>query len=294
MNKKLFLFTILFFLFSFQIKKSFTIDHIVYLNKVNEIDSIYRFKNDTLKALKMYHELFKKYPPHNSYLIEEYQTYITLSDKYQQNFGGKESLYKLIPLVAPNWKYNRMDKDFFALYKKYGIDSLEVEEKIDIWKKGLNRKLVDSFTVASSRDREKNRSDGKLSLLNDKKNRQLFIWTFNNYGYPSRQKIGLWGNNDVFMTMDVLLNHIGGSGDESYGYFKEKILEYVKSGDCLPIDYALMIDKKAGTENAESVYGVLNFNGKKGDTVTIDRNRKKIGMPSLKHSKKIRDDFFKE
>lgn len=293
MNKTFVFLIILLSMFSCQIRKNDNTNHIAYLNKVNEIDSIYRLKNDTLTALRMYHELFEKFPPHNSHLIKEYQTYIMLSDKYHTDFGGKESLYKLITLVAPNWKYNRMDKDFFALYKRYGIDSLEVEKEIDIWKKGLNRKLVDSFTVASLRDRENNRQ-GKISLLNDKKNRQLLVWTFNNYGYPSLQKMGLWGNNDVFMPMNSLLNHIGGSGEKSYDYFQKKILGYVKSGECIPLDYAFMIDKKAGTTNSESVYGVLYFNAKKGDTSTIDRNRKKIGMPSLKHSKKIHDDFFKE
>lgn len=139
MNKSVFFLCIICIIFSCQTRKY---DQITYLNKVNEIDSIYRMKNDTIKAVKMYQKLFKKYPPHNSSLIDEYQTYIVLSDKYHQDFGGKKSLYKLLPLVAPNWKYNRMDKELFALYKKYGIDSTEVEKEVAVWKKQLNKKLV--------------------------------------------------------------------------------------------------------------------------------------------------------
>jgi len=273
-----------------QIKPS---NHITYLNRVNEIDSIYRFKKDTLLALTMYDALFKEFPPHNSYMINEYQSYIVLSNMVNRDFGGKKSLYKLIPLIAPNWKYNKMDKDLLKLYKKYGIDSLEVEGEIGKWKRSLNKRLVDSFSIASLRDQEKNRRDGQLQRLNDKKNRELLTWTFNNYGYPSVQKIGIWGNNDVFMPMNSILNHIGGSSSEDYIYFRDKILEYIKLGDCNPEDYAYMVDKRAGSDNMGSVYGVLYFNKSKTDTIVINRNRKKIGMPSLQHSKKILEDFLK-
>lgn len=280
-------------MFSCQLRKPESMSHITYLNKVNEIDSIYRFKRDTLTALTMYQNLFKKYPPHNSYLIDEYQNYIILSDKYHQDFGGKESLYKLITLVAPNWKYNRMDKDFFALYKKYGIDSLEIESKVTDWKKGLNKILVDSFSIAAFRNEEFRIPiyNNKLQNINDKKNAKLFMWTFDNFGFPSLQKIGLWGNNDIFMPMGNILNHM--ADEEQYSYFKERLLEYVKTGECTPEDYAIFIDKRTGMDNVNSIYGLLYFNGKKVDTATIDKNRKKIGMPSLKHSKKIHDDYFK-
>lgn len=287
MNKNTFLFVILLFIYSFQLRKSDPIDHIEYLNQVNAIDSIYRLRNDTLTALKMYHSLFKKYPPHNSYLINEYQTYIVLSDKYHQDFGGKESLFRLIPLVAPNWKYNRMDKDFFTLYKKYGIDSLEVESEVRKWKSKLNKVLVDSFSIASVRDQEMARSDRDIMIKNDKKNEKLLIWTFNNYGYPSPQKIGLW-NNDNRLIVDVILNHMAGT--EHFPYFKQKILEYVKTGECTPQEYAEMIDKH-GIITGKDFYGTFN-NVLIRDSALVNRNRKKIGIPSLKHSKKIHIDYF--
>ncbi|KAA0126336.1 hypothetical protein FY557_18065 [Chryseobacterium sp. SN22] len=285
-QKNIFFLFICILAFSCQTRKH---NHITYLNKVNEIDSIYRLKNDTLTALKMYQTLFKTYSPYNSELIDEYQTYIILSDKYHEDFGGKESLYKLISLVAPNWKYNRMDKSFFALYKKYGIDSLEIEEKVTNWKRGLNKRLVDSFSVASFRDQEKRRRDAVLRQKNDEKNEQLLLWTFKNYGYPSLQKIGLWGNNDTFMSMSILMNHAADS--KRYPYFKEKLLEYIKTGECIPDDYAAMIDKYSlMTEIPE--YGTFS-NVPIVDSVRVNKNRKKIGLPSLKHAKKIHDDYFK-
>lgn len=266
----------------------------MYLKEVNEIDNIYRIKNDTLTALKMYQNLFKKYPPHNSYLINEYQTFIILSDKNQLDFGGKESLYKLIPLVASNWKYNRLDKDFFALYKKYGIDSLEIENKVADWKKGLNKRLVDSFSIAFFRNQEFRMPNyiEKLQSINDKKNAKLFMWTFSNYGFPSLQKIGLWGNNNTFMPMGNILNHMAGLDNKNYPYFKEKVFEYLKNGECTPEDYAEMIDKRAYIEGKDCVYCAVS-NSQISDSIQINKNRQEIGMPSLKHSKRINADYFK-
>ncbi|MBT2623786.1 hypothetical protein [Chryseobacterium sp. ISL-6] len=276
---------------SCQIRKS---DHTAYLNRVNEIDNIYRIKSDTLTALKMYQNLFKKYPPHNSHLINEYQTYIIISDKYNLDFGGKESLYKLIPLVAPNWKYNRLDKDLFDLYKKYGIDSLEVENKVADWKKGLNKKLVDSFSIAFFRNQEFRMPKyiEKQQSINDAKNAKLFVWTFSNYGFPSLQKIGLWGNDNIFMPMGNMLNHMAGLDNKNYPYFKEKVFEYMKKGECTPEAYAEMIDKRAYMEGKDCVYCTVR-NSRVSDSVQVNKNRYEIGMPSLKHSKRINADYLK-
>lgn len=291
MIKNLFFFISLLIFFSCQIKKQ---NHINYLNKVNDIDNIYRLKNDTLTAIEKYRKLFKKYPPHNSHLINEFQTYITLSDKRNENFGGKESLYKLIPLIAPNWKYNKYDKYLISIFKKYDIDSIELENRITTWKKSLNKKLVDSFSIAFFRNQEFRTPKyiEKLQTINDKKNSELFLWTFNNFGFPSVNTIGLWGNNDIFMPMGNILNHMAGLDNKNYNYFKEKIYEYVKQGECTPEDYAEMIDKRAFIEGKECVYcNVSNSNIK--DSLQINKNRRDIGLPSLKHSRKINSDYLK-
>ena len=117
-------------------------------NKVNDIDSAFRFQKDTLTTIKKYRKLFKKYPPKNQERIYEFETFIKIADKKSKKFGGQKNLNKLIPLVAPNWKFKKQEKDFFKLYQKYGIDSLEIEQKISTWKKGLNKQLVDSFSIA--------------------------------------------------------------------------------------------------------------------------------------------------
>ena len=273
--------------------KTKPVNYITYYNKVNEIDSIFRFQRDTLTTIKKYRKLFRKYPPKNQERISEFETFIKIADSKNKKFGGQKSLFKLIPLVAPNWKYKKEEQDFFELYKKYGIDRIKIEQEVSNWKKGLNKKLIDSFTIAFIRDQEKEREDVSLFKINDKKNAELFLWTFKNYGYPSLQKIGLWGNNDVFMPMSSLYLHM--PWQDQYLEIQKKILEYVKSGDCPPRDYAGMVDRHLlQVKNEDILYGHYISYDTVLDTIKVNKNRKSIGLPSIQHSVKIRKDVFKK
>ena len=260
-------------------------NYILYYNKVNEIDSIYRIANQPEEAIKQYRKLFRKYNPKNQDRIEEYETYIKLSDHYQKNFGGKKSLYKLIPLIAP---YEGSYEKYYDLFEKYGIDSTEVKQRIADWKKGLNKRLIDSFSIAFIRDQAEERKNPELREKNDKINAQLLRWTFENYGYPSVQRIGLIGNNDVFMPMHPLFSHMVDA--EEYPYFKMKMLEYIKSGDCIPRDYANMVDRhNLQVSKEEMLYAAYPSYTAVIDTAKVNRNRKTIGLPALKRSSTIKN-----
>ncbi|MFS4472125.1 hypothetical protein [Chryseobacterium sp. T20] len=265
-------------------------NYIPYYNKVNEIDSIYRVAKQPEKAIKLYKVLFRKYHPLNQERIEEYETYIRLSDQHQKKFGGKKSLYKLIPLIAPYWVYKRQNSKFIKLYKKYDIDSLDMERKVAQWKKRLNQKLADSFAVAFKRD-QSSRNDLNYQEItkNDKKNAELLKWMFENYGFPSMQKIGLL-NGDFFMPSGPILLHMG-DYDEYHQYFKTKILEYVKSGECPPRDYAAMIDRNNLHHKVPYTYGVYQGYQNIKDSATTNRNRKSIGLPSLTYRNKLAKDL---
>ncbi|MBB6332841.1 hypothetical protein HNP24_003844 [Chryseobacterium sediminis] len=268
-------------------------NYIDYYNKVYAIDSTLRVNKDTLSTIKQYKKLFKKYPPSQNERIEEYENYIKFSDKYNKNFGGKKSLYKLIPLVAPYWKFKRKDTDFFKLYKKYGIDSITVERKIVEWKNSLNKQLVDSFRIAFIRDQAKDSITGQQSLNNFRKNAALLKWTLANYGYPSMQKIGLETDDGVFMPMLIYLNHM--AQIEDYEYFKTKLLDYVKSGDLPPRDYVEMVERHVQINHLKPVYGVKSTDEENiKDSSKVNHNRRAIGFPSLKQSSKITKDFFKK
>jgi len=286
-------FALIAIIFTLTACKSRNLNYITYYNKINEIDSIFRFQKDTIFTIKQYKKIFRQYPPKNQERREEYENYIKLADQHHKNFGGKKSLYKLIPLVAPNWKYKKKDTSFIQLYQKYGIDRQEMELKVEEWKKRLNQKLVDSFTVAFKRDQD-SRIDSNYADINknDKKNAELLKWMFENYGFPDLQKIGLW-NGDFFMPSGPMLLHMA-DYEEYYPYLKIKVLEYVKSGECPPRDYAAMIDRNNLHHKVPYTYGVYQGYENIKDSTTVNRNRKSIGLPSLKHAQLITKDFFKK
>lgn len=274
--------------------KSRNINYITYYNKVNAIDSIYRFKKDTLRVIKQYRKLFRQYSPKNQDHIQEYETYIRLADQQHKNFGGKKSLYKLIPLVAPNWKYKNKDASFIQLYQNYGIDRQEIEKEISQWEKGLNKKMIDSFTVAFKRDQASRKDSNNEEIFkNDKKNAEMLKWMFENERFPSLQKIGLW-NGDFLMPSGSLLLHMA-NYEEYHQYFKTKILEYVKSGECPPRDYAAMIDRYyLHVLKKDTPYYIYVGQNPVKDSAAINRNRKSIGLPSMKHGNAIIKDYNKK
>ncbi|PWW19537.1 hypothetical protein DEU40_11828 [Chryseobacterium sp. AG844] len=277
---------LLIILVSFLSCKNRKLNYITYYSKVNEVDSIYRMANQPEKAIRKFKRLFQKYEPKNQELTEEYKNYIQLADHYHKDFGGKKSLYKLITLAAP---YGNDYKKLYPLCRKYGIDSLEVDQKVADWKKNLNKRLVDSFTIAMIRDQDGRPDNIPLVYRNIEKNADLFFWTFEHYGFPDGQKIGRLGNNDVFIAMPTLLSHMIGS--KKYPEFRKRLFEYVQSGHCSPQEYALMSDTYDYYRNTAVRYSLRNNSQ---DSVRINRNRKSIGLPSIKHSSKIRKDKVKK
>ncbi|GEJ46953.1 hypothetical protein [Chryseobacterium sp. ON_d1] len=262
-------------------------NYIVYYQKVNEIDSIYRIAHNPKLAVEKYKKLFEEYKPKNQERINEYETYIVLADHYNIDFGDKKSLKKLILLKAEQGGNCR---EYYSLFKKYGIDSADVKEQISDWKKNLNQRLIDSFTVAMKRDQEGRPIDTALAQKNVMKNARLLLWTFKKYGYPTPQKMGAMGHKDTFFAMTTFLTHMNET-KEYYPQIKTKLYEYVKSGDCPPRDYVLMIDNPAFLADKERIYG---FNpGVSTDSAKINRNRKSIGLPSLKHTNLIIKDSSK-
>ncbi|MBP2619375.1 hypothetical protein [Chryseobacterium jejuense] len=270
--------------------KNRELNYFNYYYKVYTIDSTHRVNKDTLATIKQYKKLFRQYPPVQNERIREFEAYIKMADKYHKSFGGIKSLNKLIAQTGPYW---RPGSDFFKLYKKHGIDSIQVEQKYQQWKRGLNRVLLDSFSIAFKRD-QYNRHIKETVEMNDKKNAELLLWTLKNYGYPSKQKIGLTGNHGVFMPMIDILNHMAYT--QYYEFLKTELLKYVKSGECTPRDYIDMVDKYQYMNNGITMYGIFirydesNLNA--ADSARIDKNRAAIGFPRMKTSMKIAKDYF--
>ena len=170
-------------------------NYILYYQKANEIDSIYRIAKKPKLAAEEYKKLFEEYEPRNQERLQEYETYIILADRFNIDFGGKKSLKKLILLKA---ECGGSCREYYPLLKKYGLDSLDVKDQIADWKKDLNQTLIDSFTIAMRRDPE-----GRIPLdtavvqKNVMKNAKLLLWTFQKYGYPTPRKMGTMGHGDT-------------------------------------------------------------------------------------------------
>lgn len=277
---RLFLFTVVLITFVSLLTSSCN-GYITFYNKANTIDRKFNANHDTIAFIKRYNKLFKKYNPPNSFGTDsKYETYIIFADKYGKNFGEKKSLYKLLDLVAP---YNEHYKTLFIICAKYGIDSLSVEQKISSRKNTMNKRLIDSFSVAFFRDQgqKQGRSDSLTIVKNDRINARLLKWTLENYGYPSPQKIGMTGNDGVFMPILTFLSHMGGNVPEYYPYFKKTLFKYVKSGECSPREYATMIDRHEHVNKREIIYGEYLFNF--SDLKKVNRKRRSIGLKSLTH-----------
>ncbi|OCA80020.1 hypothetical protein BBH99_17030 [Chryseobacterium contaminans] len=287
---RLYLFTLLIISLAVFSCKNRELNYIDYYNKVYAIDSIHRVQKDTLATIKRYKKLFREYPPVQNERITEYEVYIRMADKYHKNFGGVKSLDKLLAQTAPYWQ---PEPYFYQLYKRHGIDSLQVEQKFLQWRKGLNQVLVDSFSIAFTRD-QYNRHVKETVEMNDNKNAKLLMWTLKNYGYPSLQKKGHLGREGQLMSMGTMLNHMAYT--KYYEYFKTELLQYVKSGECTPRDYIEMVDKYQYVNNGATMYGIFirysEANLSAADSARIDKNRAAIGFPRMKTSVKIAKDYF--
>lgn len=295
---------LLFFLFSVSACKTREVDYIPYYKRVVEIDSIYRLADRPKAAVRKYRRLFRKYEPRNQDRIEEYATYITLADRYNMNFGGEKSLRKLIRLLVshPNYDYHN---PYYQLIEKYGIDNVEIDNEITRWRDGLNKEFMDSFSVAMERDsiprlnlnifESIEMNDNYESIkMNDSLNFELLKWTFKKYGYPSQNTIDITGGVNI----SIILIHLGStmSDEKEFDYLKNKVWEYVKSGDCPPTHYAQMIDFYEFNRNNPrgAPYGLYTGFSDVADTLWVNKNRKSIGLPSIEHGERIILDFSKK
>ena len=141
---------------------------------------------------------------------------------------------------------------------------------------------------------QSSRKDGfKSNIRNtDVKNIRLFRWTFENYGFPSEQKVGcvnFWQANGFYTTIFTHFIYL-----DEYFFFKDNLLQYIKSGECDPYSYAQMVDRHdIIIDKKESYYNCLKTFDKdftSSDSIEFNKRRKTIGLPSLKHTVLIPSD----
>lgn len=275
---------IIFYFFILQIISCSSVrndNYIDYYPKVYEADSLMLFAKNNKLAFKKYKQIFKTYPPKNTEFYDEYENYIKLGFDLNKNFGGRKSVENLIKLNAGWWKYKKDDSILTKIYRKYSFDEKQVNAIISDWNSGLNHTLIDSISLIKKRDqlfrgkKEQERFDkiNETSLMN----------IFETYGYPNYNKIGVFNSDDKNLNLISVINHM--SNSSNYDYFEKKLLEFVKNEECDPIIYAMFIDRKKSLTNSEMQYGV--WTNKISDTITINKHRKSIGLPSFQYHLKM-------
>ncbi len=288
MQRYLFYLWILIFICSIYSCRTRNFNYINYYNKALAVDSVFRFHKDTIATIKGYKKLFKKYGKHNQKRLREFETYILLCHLKHKNFGGKNSLYQLIDMITPHKEWYT-DYSFF---KAYGIDSLEVAARIKKREEQYNKILIDSFTLALKRDQESRRNGyTEETRKADLENINLFKWTLKNYGYPSEAKLGKLNYPHLDLN-EVLLLHFHDYKTE-YESLEKELLSYVKSGECNPYTYGRMIDRYHREHITQEKTPYYLYPGMKEtiiDTIRINKNRKTLGLPSLRHTKLIPRD----
>ncbi|STD11758.1 hypothetical protein [Chryseobacterium carnipullorum] len=82
---------------------------------------------------------------------------------------------------------------------------------------------------------------------------------------------------------------------EDYEYFKTILIEYIKSGDLPPRYYAEMVERYLQINQLKTVYGLKRTDDEFiKDSVIINHNRRLIGLQSIKHRRKITQEFLKK
>lgn len=268
------------------------VNYINYYNEVLEIDSLWRVEGKEELAVHRFAKLFEKYSPKNQNGLMEYENFIRLAEKHNINFGGKKSLKQLIRLIAPIAHHGWLN-EYYPLFNKYGIDSLGVTQELNKWRSELNKEYIDSMTIAWQRDQSPRLEvDFEQMIKNDSLNHQMLLWGFEKYGFPSLQKVGLQSNNQVSFHVSTILLHLGSAIDDpnAFKYFASKVFDYVKSGDCPPEDYARMVDRYELSVKKDSTTSYYKYKGASevvSDSILVDRNRRNLGLPSLKYDKVI-------
>lgn len=276
-NHKMYILTASLIFLCFGACKNKSINYINYYNDANKIDSVFTAHNDTLQTIKNYQKLFGTYKPKNINQSKDYEKLIKLTSAFDPNYNLKNNLETLRKINAPKWNYKKNDKELLEIYKKNDLDNTAITQNRNDENGNIRENLADSLKVVFKRYKEAEKAE--VFSKADQLNEQFLNWTFKKYGYPSSSKIEFWYQQKEYIPISQLLFRMTLS--PNFNKFKDKILGYVKSGDCHPEDYAQMIDKHNLENNKESSYGFFIKNIPIKDTIVINQNRKLIGIKNL-------------
>lgn len=270
-------------------------NYIPYYLKVYEADSLFLVKNYSL-AYEKYDSLFKYYEPINMPLYFEFENYIKSGLLAKKDKSFKKEFKKIVANYG--YTYGNIEKD--TLLQVLASRFKKSKKDIEKWQKQYSSK-IDTFyryqlTTMNLND-QKVRNQKPLNWDEvakiDKQNDSILRQMINVIGYPNFKNVGSFRklNEDekkVDLGVEVLLNHFT-SSEESFEFYNQILPNHIKKGECLPKDYAHLIDRYYTKNSKDSFFYFITFNYdfKNNPSLVrvINERRKKNGLPSIEYEK---------
>ena len=270
-------------------------NYIPYYLKVYEADSLFLVKNYS-SAYEKYDSLFKHYEPINMPLYFEFENYIKSGLLAKKDKSFKKEFKTLFTNYG--YTYGNIEED--TLLQGLALRFKKSKKDIEKWQKKYSSKLDTSYryqlTLMNFND-QKVRNQKPLNWDEvakiDKQNDSLLRQLINVIGYPNFKNVGSFrklneSERKVDLGVEVLLNHFT-SSSESFEFYNQILPYFVKKGECLPKDYAHLIDRYNTKKSKDSFFYFISFNYdfKNNPSLVkiINERRKKYGLPSIEYEK---------
>lgn len=267
-----------------------SLNYIPYYLQVYKADSLYLTKNYK-QSYEILDKLFKKYKPLNQDLYNEYETYVKIATILDKKIDYKNSIEKLVKefgVSQLSFEGDYKDSILSIAYQKSQLKDIDLDAFREKYLSGKNIILRDNIIKMMEIDQMYRY--GESYVINAKKidsieniNEHKLIDIFNNYGYPNYGIIGnpmLRGKREK-IDIEAIIIHM--ADRENSQQIKEKLLEFMKQGNCSPYNYAALIDREKLNKKEKQTYNVFSENDLSEDIKQVNKERKKIGMPSIEN-----------
>lgn len=229
-------------------------------------------------------------------LYFEFENYLKaglLSDK-KKNFKNE------FKKIVTNYGYTYRNIENDTLLKVLALRFKKSKKDIEKWQKQYSSKIDTSYryqltTMNLNDQKVRNQKPinwGEVTKI-DKQNDSILRQMINKVGYPNFKNVGSFrklneSERKVDLGVEVLLNHFT-SSEESFEFYNQTLPNHIKKGECLPKDYAHLIDRYYTKNSKESFFYFITFNYdfKNNPTMVklINERRKKNGLPSIEYEK---------
>lgn len=259
------------------------VNYIPYYLKVYEADSLYLTGNYE-RSFLILDSLFKKFKIIDTYICES-SLYIKSAYQSQNDIDYEQYFKKLFTEFGYNSATLEYDSLLIQIANAKGINSEKIRKFETIYKSKINIDLLHEIQKMIEDDQlyrnnfNKQKMDS-IDLINEDKIKDIF----EKIGYPnyeiccSRYERHLDNKSNEIHS---ILMHTGDSIRDAY--FAPKVLEFVKQGKALPEEYASLIDQIYVYRNGLQLYGSILGAKLINDTLTTEKLRKSIGLPSMKY-----------